>query len=85
MEKSFSSICISINGCNSNLTVLNQPWTIEYDPNRGIIIIRDSSGNVVIKWKVLTIDEMGNWYVKFEDREFLIFVDGDCLYIREKE
>ena len=85
MKKSFSRICISLNGCNSNLTILNQPWTIEYDPNQGIIIIKDSAGNSILTMTVLDIDHQGNYHVKCGDREYLIYIDGDCLYIKEKK
>ena len=83
MNEKFFGICISINGCDSNLTILNQSWTIEYDPNRGIIIIKDSNGNTA--WTINVKDEgKDNYSFNIEDKQFLIYVNDNCLNIRVK-
>lgn len=83
MRISILKISISLNGCNSNLTILEQPWTFENILAQSIVL-RDFAGNAIITLKVLAVDERGNCHVKCGDREFLIYVEGDCLYIREK-
>jgi hypothetical protein len=83
MKQSFSGICISINGCESNLTILNQSWTIEYDPNRGIIIIKDSNGNTVRTINVKD-EGMDNYSFNIEGKHLRIYVKDNCLHIDEK-
>lgn len=83
MKQSFSGICISINGCDSNLTILNQSWTIEYDPNRGIIIIKDSNGKTA---RTINVKDEGkdNYSLTVEGKHLLIDVKDNCLHIGEK-
>ena len=83
MKQSFSGICISINGCESNLTILNQSWTIEYDPNRGIIIIKDSNGNTA---RTINVKDEGedHYSQTVEGKHLLIYVNNNCLHIDAK-
>ena len=85
MKKNFSKIVIKLNGTESNLMILQKPWSIQFDPNRMLLTILDSFGNIVSAVEVLAIDDMGNWHIKCGDDEYLVYVKDDTLFIVKKE
>ncbi len=85
MKKNFSKIVIKLNGTESNLMILQKPWSIQFDPNRMLLTILDSSGNAVWTVEVLEFDNTNHWHVKCGEEEFLIYVKEDTLYIERKQ
>lgn len=82
----FKAFSLKLNNVIAELHILpSTPWSLAYDEAQKTLTGQDATGTMIFSFKnAVRVSDVPQYDVCINNREYLLYVDKEILYMREK-